>query len=181
MFIPLSLLDQILSAEFILKISQLFGGKKLTPIGLFWHPAQLIESYKSCPLVALKMSIFLAFQFIMPDRVNAHHTVVKYELLGNVCIHSWQRKYIFGALNPLIINPTDSKLNGKKGTNCPLCTHCYLQHQNIEKRSLSNLCHFVTLSRICLRLRPSAYLSLNLGTNLIISRIPQRISKIIFV
>ena len=27
------------------------------------HPAQLIESYKSCPLEALKLSIFLAFQF----------------------------------------------------------------------------------------------------------------------
>ena len=30
-------------------------------IGLFWHPAQLIKSYKSCPLEALKMSIFSGF------------------------------------------------------------------------------------------------------------------------
>ena len=39
----------------------------------------------------------------------------------------------------------------------------------------------VILSKICLRLRPGAYLSINLGIKWIISRIPCRISKIIFV
>ena len=42
-------------------------------------------------------------------------------------------------------------------------------------------CDLVTLSKICLRLCPSAYLSINLRINRIISRIPRRISKIIFV
>ena len=42
-------------------------------------------------------------------------------------------------------------------------------------------CDLVTLSKICLRLRPCAYLSINLGINWIISRIPRGISKIIFV
>ena len=42
-------------------------------------------------------------------------------------------------------------------------------------------CDLVTLSKICLRLCPSAYLSINLGINLIISRIPWGISKILFV
>ena len=39
----------------------------------------------------------------------------------------------------------------------------------------------MTLSKICPRLHPSAYLSINLRINWIISRIPCRISKIIFV
>ena len=39
----------------------------------------------------------------------------------------------------------------------------------------------MTLSKICLRLCPSAYLSINLGIKWIISRIPRGISKIIFV
>ena len=38
-------------------------------------------------------------------------------------------------------------------------------------------CDLVTLSKICLRLRPSAYLSINLRMNWIISRIPWGISK----
>ena len=42
--------------------SKLFWMWKLWSIGLFWHPAQLLKSYKSCPLVALKMIIFLAFR-----------------------------------------------------------------------------------------------------------------------
>ena len=41
--------------------------------------------------------------------------------------------------------------------------------------------HFVTLSKICLRLCPSAHLRINLRINWIISRIPRGISKIIFV
>ena len=61
-FTCMSLLDQILSAEFFSKNFKLFWRWKLRSIGLFWHPAQLIKSYKSCPLVALKMSIFLAFR-----------------------------------------------------------------------------------------------------------------------
>ena len=48
-FQPLSFLDQILSAEFISKISKLFWKWKLTLIGLIWHPAKLIESYKKWP------------------------------------------------------------------------------------------------------------------------------------
>ena len=48
-FQPLSFLDQILSAEFISKISKLFWKWKLTLIGLIWHPAKHIESYKKCP------------------------------------------------------------------------------------------------------------------------------------
>ena len=31
------------------------------PLGLIWHPFKLIEYYKKCPLVVLKMSIFLPF------------------------------------------------------------------------------------------------------------------------
>ena len=46
-FTPMSLLDHILSAEFFSKISKLFWRWKLRSIGLFWHPAQLIESFKS--------------------------------------------------------------------------------------------------------------------------------------
>ena len=30
---------------------------------VIWQPAQLIESFKSCPQVVLKMSIFLSFKF----------------------------------------------------------------------------------------------------------------------
>ena len=51
--IPLSLLDQILSADFFSQISKKFLRRKFTSIWLFLHPAQLIESYKSCFLVAL--------------------------------------------------------------------------------------------------------------------------------
>ena len=44
-FTLMSLLDQILSAEFFSKISK----KKFeVKIGLIWHPAKLIESYKTC-------------------------------------------------------------------------------------------------------------------------------------
>ncbi len=53
-FILLNLLDQILSADFFPKFSKHFWRWKLRSIELFWHPAKLIESYKSCPLVALK-------------------------------------------------------------------------------------------------------------------------------
>ena len=42
-------------------------------------------------------------------------------------------------------------------------------------------CDLVILSKICLWLHPSAYLSINLGIKWIISRIPRGISKIIFV
>ena len=42
-------------------------------------------------------------------------------------------------------------------------------------------CDLVILSKICLKLRPSAYLSIILGLKWIISRIPHGISKIIFV
>ena len=38
-----------------------FGCENLS-IGLFCRPAQLIKSYKSCPLAALKRSIFHAFR-----------------------------------------------------------------------------------------------------------------------
>ena len=31
------------------------------PLGLIWHPFKLIEYYKKCPLVVLKMSSFLPF------------------------------------------------------------------------------------------------------------------------
>ena len=48
-FIPFSFIDQILWADFFSKIYTIFGRWKLTSIGLFWHPAQLIESIKSCP------------------------------------------------------------------------------------------------------------------------------------
>ena len=41
-FIPLSFLDQILSADFFQKFPNFFGGEN-------WHPAQLIEFLKSCP------------------------------------------------------------------------------------------------------------------------------------
>ena len=60
-FISFWFLDQILSAELLSKISKLFWRWKLTSIGLIWHPAKLIESYKKRPKVELKMSIFLAF------------------------------------------------------------------------------------------------------------------------
>ena len=40
-FISLFFLDQILSAEFLSKISKLFLRWKLTSIGLIWHPAKL--------------------------------------------------------------------------------------------------------------------------------------------
>ena len=60
-FHPLSFLDQILSAEYLSEISKLFWRWKLTPIRLIWHPAKLIEPYKTRSKVALKMSIFLAF------------------------------------------------------------------------------------------------------------------------
>ena len=55
-FISLSFLDQILSTIF-----KIFWRWKLTYIGLSWPPAKLIESYKKCSLVALKMSFFLVF------------------------------------------------------------------------------------------------------------------------
>ena len=42
--------------------SNSFKGEKWDQFGLFWHPAQLLKSDKSCPLVVLKMSIFLAFR-----------------------------------------------------------------------------------------------------------------------
>ena len=45
-FIPLSFLDQILSAAFLSKISKLFWRWKLTSIRLIWHPAKLMESHK---------------------------------------------------------------------------------------------------------------------------------------
>ena len=61
-FIPLSLLDQILSADFFFINFQTFLEVKIEINQLFWHPAQLIEYYKSCPLEALKMSIFFPFQ-----------------------------------------------------------------------------------------------------------------------
>ena len=60
-FIPLSLLDQILSADFFQKRPNFFWRWKLKSIGLFWHPAKLIESYKKCAYVVLLMSILLAF------------------------------------------------------------------------------------------------------------------------
>jgi hypothetical protein len=60
-FIPLSLLNQILSAEFFSKISKFFWRSKIYINRVIWT-AQLIESYKSLHLEALKMSIFLAFQ-----------------------------------------------------------------------------------------------------------------------
>ena len=47
-FISLSFLDPILLADFLSKISKLFWRWKLTSIGLIWHPAKLIESYKKC-------------------------------------------------------------------------------------------------------------------------------------
>ena len=40
-------MDQILSDEFLSKISKLFWGWKLTSIDLISHPAKLIESYKT--------------------------------------------------------------------------------------------------------------------------------------
>ena len=48
-FISLIFLDQILSAEFLSKVSKLFWRWNFTSIGLIWHPAKLIESYKKCP------------------------------------------------------------------------------------------------------------------------------------
>ena len=58
-FISLSFLDQILSAEFLSKISKLFWRWKLTSIGLIWHSAKLIESYKNMPLGSVKDEHFL--------------------------------------------------------------------------------------------------------------------------
>ena len=61
--ILLSLLDQILSADFFFqKFPNFFGGESWHQSGYFDTAAQLIKSYKSCPFVALKMRIFLAFQ-----------------------------------------------------------------------------------------------------------------------
>ena len=54
--------DQILSAEFFIKTFQTFWRWKLTSIGLLWHPAQLIEFFKGCPLVAKKMRILFFFR-----------------------------------------------------------------------------------------------------------------------
>ena len=48
-FHSLSFLDQILSADFLSKVSKLFWRWKLTSIGLTWHPAKLINSYKKWP------------------------------------------------------------------------------------------------------------------------------------
>ena len=45
-FMSLSFLDQILSAEFLSKNSKPFWKWKLPSLGLIWHPAKLIESYK---------------------------------------------------------------------------------------------------------------------------------------
>ena len=56
-FILLSFLDQILLADFFQKVPNFLEVKIDINRG-----AQLIESYLSCPLVALKMSIFCAFQ-----------------------------------------------------------------------------------------------------------------------
>ena len=45
------------------------------------HPAQLMESYKSCPLVALKMSIFLALLAgLSIDEVNLYMILTLYSL-----------------------------------------------------------------------------------------------------
>ena len=61
-FIPLSLLDHILSADFLSKISKTFLEVKIyINWVIFRHPAQLIESYKSYPLEAQKISIFHCF------------------------------------------------------------------------------------------------------------------------
>ena len=68
-FTLMFLLNQILSAEFFSKISKLFWRLKLRLIGLFWHPAQVIFSYKSYPLVVLNMIIFLLSDPI-PGRVK---------------------------------------------------------------------------------------------------------------
>ena len=48
-FTPASLLDQILSAEILSKISKLFWRWKIEINQVFWHPAQLIKSYKIAP------------------------------------------------------------------------------------------------------------------------------------
>ena len=47
-FIPLSFLNWIFSVEFLSILSKLFWRYKLKSFGLIWHPARLIESYKSC-------------------------------------------------------------------------------------------------------------------------------------
>ena len=58
-FIFLFFLGQILSAEFLSKISNIFWRWKLTSVGLIWQPAKLIESYKKMPLGCIKLEHFL--------------------------------------------------------------------------------------------------------------------------
>ena len=58
-FIPLSLLDQILSAEVFSKISKLFAGENWHQSGYF--DTQLIESYKKLPLGGSKDEHFSCF------------------------------------------------------------------------------------------------------------------------
>ena len=45
---PCPFLDQILLPEFLSNISKLFRRWKLISIGLIWHPAKLIISYRKC-------------------------------------------------------------------------------------------------------------------------------------
>ena len=62
MYFPLAIV--LIGSDFVswfFKNFQTFLEVKIY-IKLFWHPAQLIESYKNCPLKALKTSIFLAFK-----------------------------------------------------------------------------------------------------------------------
>ena len=87
-FIPLSFLDQILSADFFSKIAKLFLRWKLTSNGLFWNPAQLIVSYRICPLGALKMSIFLVFKRLDRQGYKMSKIAAKKWMFfkGNICI-----------------------------------------------------------------------------------------------
>ena len=60
-FISWFFLDQILSGEFLSKVSKLFSRWKLPSIGLIWHPAKLFESYKKMPLGGAKDEHFSCF------------------------------------------------------------------------------------------------------------------------
>ena len=59
-FISLSFLNQILSANFLSKLSKLFGGENGDQSGYF-DTAQFIESFKSCPYGSMRA---LSLKFI---------------------------------------------------------------------------------------------------------------------
>ena len=88
-FYPLVLVGSDFVNWFFSKISKLFWWWKLTSIGLFWHPVQVSNSKKSCPLEALKMRIFLAFQLPCQTKRLLSKNVEKKLRENRSCTHSY--------------------------------------------------------------------------------------------